>query len=92
MPGRALQRWEKHTSNMAKKKQTVQIHRDLDMAEIDQELDVAIDQLEEANERIGGLLASFGPPPEQEPGNGECALPETPPEEASGELSKETVG
>lgn len=41
------------------KREHIEIKRDTDLAEIDDELDAAIGELESTNTRIGGLLESI---------------------------------
>ncbi len=55
------------------KKQKIAIHRDEDLAAIDDELDAALGSLEETNQRIGQLLETI------EAGDGE--LPDASPED-----------
>ncbi len=41
------------------KKQKIEIHQDDELAQIDEELDFALEQLESANSTVGGLLGDI---------------------------------
>jgi hypothetical protein len=65
------------------KKETILIHRDEDLAAIDDELDAALGELESTNHRIGELLQTIEPGPES--GSQESAAADTTAAETSQE-------